>query len=137
MFSNKIPNNALNKVQKGALRMLTDKQGLSHEKLLEISGCVKIHTRNLQLLMTEIYRTSRKLNPPFMWKLLEQKSIDYDLRVKQLLTLPTTKTKTHGIRSFTYRGSILWNYLSDEYKHLNSLKEFKEKIKLWRGKRCM
>ena len=30
MFSNKIPNNALNKVQKRALSMLADKQSLSH-----------------------------------------------------------------------------------------------------------
>ena len=130
VFSNKTPNNELNKVQKRALRMLTDKQNLSHDELLELTGCIKIRTRNLQLLMTEIYRTTKKLNPPFMWNLLKSKSVDYDFRVKSLLKLPTTKTKTHGLRSFTYRGSILWNYLPDEYKQLSSLKVFKEKIKL-------
>ena len=136
MFSNKIPNNELNKLQKRALRILTDKHNLSHDDLLEETGCVKIHTRNLQLLMTEIFRTTKKINPPFMWDLLELKKIDYDFRVKSLLKLPVTKTKTHGIRSFTFRGSILWNYLPDDYKQLSSLKVFKEKIKLWKGDRC-
>ena len=97
--------------------MLTDKHNLSHDELLDKNGCIQIHTRNLQLL--------------------ESKIVDYDFRTKSLLRLPTTKSKTHGIRSFTYRGSILWNYLSDEYKQLSSLKVFKEKIKLWRGERCM
>ena len=76
MFSNKIPNNELNKVQKRALSMLTDKHNLSHEELLEMTGCVKIHTRNLQLLMTDIYCTTKKINPPFMWNLLEPKDVD-------------------------------------------------------------
>ena len=137
MFSNKIPNNKLNNVQKRALKILTDKHKLTHDELLKETGCVKIHTRNLQLLMTEVYRTTKRINPPFMWDLLKHKQVNYNFRVQNLLQLPTTNTKTHGVRSFTYRGSILWNYLSDEFKQISSLKLFKDKIKSWKGSMCM
>ena len=72
-----------------------------------------------------------------MWDLLKHKQVNYNFRVQNLLQLPTTNTKTHGVRSFTYRGSILWNYLSDEFKQISSLKLFKDKIKSWKGSMCM
>ena len=137
MFSNKGPNNELVKVHKRGLRILTDKPNSNYEDLLDETGCVKIHTRNLQLLMVEMYKTTNKLNPPFMWDISKTKDIEYDFRTKKLLKLPSTRTKTHGLRSFAYRGSILWNYLPNDLKASISLKMFKNKIKYWRGSKCM
>ena len=82
-------------------------------------------------------KTINKLNPQFMWDLLEIKDTEHDLRVKNLLKLPTTKTKTHGLKSFTFRGSIMWNYLPNDLKNCKSLKIFKNKIKSWRGDKSM
>ena len=137
MFSNKGSNNELNKVHRRGLKLLVDRNNRTYEELLDETGCIKIHTRNLQLLMIEIYKTTNKLNPAFMWELLKVKELVYKFRTQKLLTLPSTKTKTYGLRSFTYRGSILWNYLPDSIKGSKSLQIFKKNIKLWKGAECM
>ena len=136
MFSNKGANNQLNKVHHRGLKILVDRTSSTYEELLGETGCIKIHTRNLQLMMTEIYKTTNKLSPAFMWDLLKSKDVQYDFRTKNLLILPSTKTKTYGFRSFTYRGSILWNYLPDNIKSSKSLQIFKKNIKLWKGSEC-
>ena len=87
-------------------------------------------------MMTEIYKTINKLNPAFMWDLLKAKDLQYEFRTHNLLTLPSTKTKTYGLRSFTYRESILWNYLPDSIKGSKSLQIYKKSIRLWKGAEC-
>ena len=61
-----IPRNAIqimDKVNKRALRAVYQDWG-SFEELLEVD--VKIHTRNLRTLMTEVFISGNKLNPMFM-----------------------------------------------------------------------
>ena len=48
--------------------------------LLERSKSVPIHVRNLQLLMTEIYKTKCGRNPPLMKEIFMQRNISYSLR---------------------------------------------------------
>ena len=43
--------------------------------LLEQSKSVPIHVRNLQLLMTKIYRTKDDLNPAFLKEIFMQQNI--------------------------------------------------------------
>ena len=56
-----------------------------------------------------------------MLDLLIRKEVTYDLRVKDLLQLPTVSTVLNGLNSIAFRGSILWNTISDEIKSSQSI----------------
>ena len=92
-----------------------------------------VHTKNLHKLMTEVYKPLSSQNPAFMLDLFIRKEVTYDLRVKDLLQLPTTRTVLSGLNSIVFRGSILWNAISDEIKSSQSIASFKRRIKSWNG----
>ena len=87
-----------------------------------------IHVKNLQFLITEVYKTLHNLNPSYVWAFYEQKEVNYDLRIKNLCKLPTTKTTNFGVYSLSSRGSPLWNTLDDEIKYSYSFSVFKKNI---------
>ena len=96
----------------------------------------KIHDKNLQKLMLEVYRCVTSGNPSFLWELFNRKILPYTLRIKNLLQLPNTRTKKYGNESLTFRGSIIWNQLPDQYKATKTENEFEMKIKSWKGFKC-
>ena len=137
-FCYKRSNNLIKQTQKRALQILNKNKKLSYNELLLKYSFVSIHVRNLQLMMTEIYKTKSKLNPPFMWSLIAEKEIDHQLRTSNLMVIPSNKctNKKFGYRSFTFRGSVLWNYLPDKIKNVPSLASFKTQIKMWKADKC-
>ena len=90
-----------------------------------------MHTKNLHKLTTEVYKSLNRQNPAFMLDLFIRKEVTYDLRVKDLLQIPTARTVLNGLDSIVFRGSILWNAISDEIKSSQSIASFKRKIKSW------
>ena len=75
-------------------------------------------------------------NPSFMWNMFHEKSIQYNLRSKNLLMLPQPNTIKYGNDSIVFRGSILWNYLPNEIKSQASVCTFKKCIKSCSGGDC-
>ena len=90
MFCSKKHFNMVNKTHHRALCAIFFRFDLSLEELLSLSNSPSIHTKHLQMLMTEIYKSINKLNPSFMWNLFEVKEVNYNLRSKRILKLPTT-----------------------------------------------
>ena len=136
MFCDKHSNHIIRNVQKRALRLLHGNFNKSFEELLHITGSTIIHVKNLQSLMTEVYKSIHHINPEFMWDLFCQKSIPYNLRISNLLVLPKIKSSKNGLNSFIFRGSILWNTVPDYIKSSKSVTIFKSRIKIWRGNLC-
>ena len=66
MFHSRQLNKKINKIQERALKIVDKNAESTHSELLEKDCAVTIHTKNLQLLMTEIYKTRNDLNPSFM-----------------------------------------------------------------------
>ena len=93
--------------------------------LLEQSKSVPIHLRNLQLLMTEIYKTKCGLNPPFMYDIFMQ-NISYSLRHDDDAQLSFVRTTSFGVESIAYLGNKLWQNLPQEIKQSNSPPIFKK-----------
>ena len=84
--------------------------------------------------MIEIYKCIHKLNPKFMWELLPSRDLSYQLRTGSTkLIIPPIKTKSYGINSFIFRGSILWNSIPNSIKNSSSLEIFKNAIKTWKA----
>ena len=72
-FCGKSANGLINNTHLRALKMIYKSENLSLEDILHKDLSVKIHTKNLQLLMLEVYKSRNKLNPEFMWDLFRVK----------------------------------------------------------------
>ncbi len=67
-----------------------------------------MHQRNLQFLMTEMYKTKNGSNPAFMKEILCENERNYDLRNSNNFFLPKIRTVTYGSESIRYRGPQSW-----------------------------
>ena len=71
----------INHIRERALQIAYQDRTSSFEELLITENSVSIHQRNLQLLVTEIYRTRMNLNPPFMKEIFVERETHNNLRV--------------------------------------------------------
>ena len=117
MFHDRTTNSKLNRIHERALRLVCKESESELEKLKKKYGT--IHQHNLQLLMTEIFKTKNNLNPTFMKNIFTERNLQY------------------GIENMQYRGCHLWSSLPSEIKDSNTLAEFKRKIKSWKGNTCI
>ena len=108
----------------------------NNEELLERSKEIPIHVKNLQYLLIEVYKSCNCQNPMFVWDMFKRREITYDLRVKDILQLPSTKTTSYGINSVLLRGNILWNSIPNVKKNNQSIALFKKIIKPCYGEIC-
>ena len=108
----------------------------SFEELLERDNTKTIHTKNLQKLMIEVYKSLNHLNPEYMWEFFVKKDVQYNLRTKELCKLPSVSSQRYGLNSLSFRGSLLWNTIDDEIKLSPSLEVFKKKVRSWNGISC-
>ena len=136
MFCHKKDINLINKVHKRALRAVHGDSSMSFMDLLLLENSVSVHTRHLQILMTETFKSLHSSNPQIMCELFELKDRPYNLRGQQILKIPPAKTTSYGINSLIFKASLLWNKLPNEYKLAKSVNEFKHKIKKWQGNSC-
>ena len=132
LFCNKGAYKEIDRTHKRALRILYKEYECPFQTLL--SFC--IHVRNLQKLMTEIYKSMNHLNPSLIWEFHEKKHVSYNLRIQDLCKLPQIKTQGYGQESVSFRGSLLWNTLDDSVKNEPTLSAFKKRIKDWAGDSC-
>ena len=75
MFYDRTLNHRINHVHKRALRIAYKDHGNDFGSLLEQTNSVSIHVKNLQLLMTEIYKKKSDLKPPFMKNNFKERGI--------------------------------------------------------------
>ena len=75
--------------------------------------------------MIEIYECTNYIGPTVLTEFFTTKEISYDLRIKNLLQIPKVKTSSYGQSSLSFRGSILWNTLSDSIKSAQNFTGFK------------
>ena len=136
MFCRKTEMTLINKAHKRSLRAVYDDYSLDMSELLELNGGISIHTKHLQTLMLEVYKSLHHQNPELMWGLFNLKNISYNLRGKLLLKLPTARTVTYGTNALIFKASILWNCLPNKFKSSESVSLFKNIIKKWDGNSC-
>ena len=136
MFYDRTLDHRINRTQERALRIAYKDYGNDFGLLLEQTKSVAIHVRNLQLLMTEMYKTKFKLNPSFMKGIFMERNISYNLRRGNDAQLPKVRTTSFGIESIAYLGNKLWQLLPLEVKQSNTLPIFKKRIRCWKGDKC-
>ena len=130
MFCFRQSNNLINKVHERALKLIYQDNS-NFEVLLEKQHDFSIHQRNLQVLMTEIYKILNGIAPTIMNSLFTFCLNQNNLRNFQEL-LTEKKKHCYGLKTVTYRVPIIWAKLPSEYKLAGALTAFKQKIKPWK-----
>ena len=88
-----------------------------------------MHHRNLQKLVTEIFKVKNCLSPEFMNGVFQFIEKTYSLRTTTHFRSRKIRTAKYGIETPSYLGPKLWNLVPNEYKTIESLEDFKAKIK--------
>ena len=136
MFHSRKMNNKINRLHERALRIAYKDYTSSFVSLLEKDRSVTIHQKNVQLLMTEKFKTKNNLNPSFMDEIFLKRSVTYNLRNANTFLLPMVHTVNYGTESVRYKGQRIWHSLPQEIKDSSSVQQFKNKIKYWNNEGC-
>ena len=78
MFCGNAADKDLSCTHKRIFRILRNDYSSSFKELLRKSNECTIHIRNLQKFMIELYKCMNNENPPFMWNMFYEKSVQYD-----------------------------------------------------------
>ena len=108
MFHSKHLNAKIDKIQERALRIAYKDFDSSFEYLLERDNSVTIHAKNLQTLLTEVFKTHKNFNPNFMKEIFTERENMYNLRNNNEFEIPRIRTVIFGSKTIRYRGPQLW-----------------------------
>ena len=136
MFHSRQLNKEINKIQERALRIIYRDAESTYNELLEKDCPVTFHTKNLQLLMTEMYKTRNDLNPSFMQESFFENESHYNLRNNIEFVQPRVRSVGNGTESVRFKGPQLWQMLPQTIRNSGSLAQLKANIKHWKGKNC-
>ena len=108
-----------------------DKQS-SYEELLEkhssvsVSICISL----IQILATEMYKVRKGMSPPQITEFFARRDKHpYNLRHNAEFLQPLVNSVRCGTESIAYLGPKIWGMVSDTYKIIYSLYNFKKAIK--------
>ena len=114
MFCSRKLNNLVNRVQERALRLTYKDNENIFQTLLNESNETSVHQRNLQFLMTEIYKIKNNYAPPIMHHLFQFRENTFNLRnFRELWTL-NKKASNYGLKTVS-----TWHRFFGLNYHLN------------------
>ena len=128
-------NNRINRIQERALRIVYNDRVSKFNELLEKDKSVTIHSRNLQILATELYKVRNGLAPEIMNDVFQINPSIYNLRNAEFKT-ENVKTVHYGTESLSFLGPKIWKLIPLEIKDSTTLQIFKNKIKAWVPENC-
>ena len=129
MFHNRQVNQKINKIQERVLRITYKDTESTFSNLLQKDCAVTIHTKNLQILMTEMYKTRNDLIPSFMQEIFCENTTHYNLRNNNEFIQPRVRSVSNGSESIRFKGPQLLQTLPLTICNSESLYQFKAKIK--------
>ena len=126
MFCGKGCSNLIEKCHHRALCALKNKSISNYDTLLTHCNAVGIHARNLKLLLTEVFKSTRGLGPRIMHGIFTALQSRYKLRSGQTLVLPSYKkyNSAFGVNTFDFRAVSSWNKLPSSIKSQENLDSF-------------
>ena len=136
MFHCRNLNNKINWIHERALRLVYQ-NNLSFSELLNLDNSVTVHQKNLQVLVTEIYKVKNGIAPEIMKDIFELQNPSYNLRSTcNQFRRENIKTVHYGLQSVRYLGPKIWELVPNNIKYSNSLSKFKKLIKSWKPEAC-
>ena len=136
MFCSRQLNNLINEAHEKGLRLTYRDETKDFQQILREQNEITIHQRNLQVLMTEVYKIVNSIAPPIMNSLFQFRCNTNNILNFQEIYTEKRKTVRYGTATVTYRAPFLWANLNTKYKNAKYLDEFKSKIKPWKCNFC-
>ena len=107
-------------------RKLNNRINRIHEK----DNSVKVHDRNLQVLVSEMFKVKMGVSPVIMNEIFQICNCNYKTRNFSEFQSECIKTVHYGMETVSFLGPKLWSILPKEYKNIDNLSEFKKKSKI-------
>ena len=111
MFHDRGVNSKINHIYQGALTIAYQDLTSRFAELLINDNSGSIDHRNLQFLVTEIYRTNMNVNPSFMKEIFVEREVHYKLRVMNSVYARKRRTTAYGLEAIGFLGQNLWRDL--------------------------
>ena len=134
MFHSRKQNHHINRIHERALRVVYKGHNSSFDEVLEKDNFCKIHDRNLQQLVTEIFKVRMNLASEIMKQLFEIVEGPYALRNQLRLKSRKIHSVRYGIETASFVGARVWK---SDLKQCKSLEFFKPMIKNWILENCL
>ena len=106
----------MERIHKRALRFMLNDFYSDYQTLIAKEGTPTLEMKQIQAICTKVYKSLKKLNPPYMKDLFVPRQNDYILRGSQNLSVPRVHTTMYGLQSIGYEGASLWNRLLESLK---------------------
>ena len=136
MFHSRKLNNKINRIHERGLRVAYGDYSSTFEDLLKQDESFTIHEKNLQRLVTEMYKTKNNLAPTFMKNVFQDSCNDINLRCKPSFNTCNVRSVHYGTETIYFRGPQMWELVPDNIKNLKTLSEFKTAIRKWKPVGC-
>ena len=118
-------NTRITRIHERALRIVYKDYDSSFNTLLEKSGSVTIHHKNIQLLATEMYKVIQGMTPPLFNDIFKLKDTSYNLRNNTIFETQNVRSVYNGTETVSFLGPKIWNILPTEIQTSSTLKIFK------------
>ena len=130
-------NNKINRIHERSLRVVYNDKKATFKELLDKDKAVSMHTRNLQILVTEMFKVKIGESPSITHENFKtDDSNNFNFRKNRRFKPGNPKTVYYGTETISDLAPKLWIILPDGYKNSTSLKEFKSKVKNWVPLNC-
>ena len=117
-------------MQERALRILYNDDNSSFEDLLKKDGGFMVHERNIQILLTEMFKAKNKIEPHLLQGIFEANNYQGPtLRHSKYFSRPNVNTLKYVEKSLQNLGVRLWDQLPNDVQELGNLSKFKLFIK--------
>ena len=116
MFHTKQLNNRINSLHEKALRVTYQDRNSTFTELLNLDKSISIHYRNIQYLLTDVYKVKMGPSLPIMGDSLSENT-SYNLRCGVTVSRRNIRTSKFGFENVSTIGAILWNDLLVELKN--------------------
>ena len=136
MFRSRALNNKINSIHERTLRITYNDRTSTFEELLNKDNSVSIHHRNLQVLVTELYKIKSNMAPEILNEIFQNRTSSYKLRTNSSFAVRPVHSVYHGTESLSFLGPTIWELVPEDAKQSESLEIFKKKIKQWVPSRC-
>ena len=98
---------------------------------------MRIHHRNLQILVTEMHKVKHNLAPAIMHDVFQESPNPYNTRQgTDSFKTRNVKTVHYGTETLAHLGPRIWQQVPNKMKNNTNLQEFKEFIKSWIPEKC-
>ena len=107
MNHNRKINNRINRIHESALKVVYDDDNSTFEHSPEKDNAVKIQDRNLQVLLTEMFKVKLGIAPVIMNYVFRIRNNDYNTRKEDEFQSLCVKTVHYGTETVSFLGPKL------------------------------